>query len=196
LYSKDKGVLRNLKFLILRVPPIQIPTQNGEIEVLFNKFHRDPRKKLRTQNLEISFHTQIEDCVESIHAPNLRIRFYFLSFTTFYHCNFLCFGSSVFPYICLLDFLFLCHFLFAFSLSSIKSFWFPVSLFQSVFLSFYWTFSFLVCLSYCISVPFSFAFSLSGQSLYLNLSLILPDFQFFVFLTVYFYCILISVQYF
>jgi hypothetical protein len=49
----------------VRVPPLQIPTQNGEIKVLFYKFHRrinlmvfcfiisGSGTKLRTQNLEI-----------------------------------------------------------------------------------------------------------------------------------------------
>jgi hypothetical protein len=40
LYKKDNGVLGIQKFWVLRVPPIQIPTQNGEIKALFNKFHR------------------------------------------------------------------------------------------------------------------------------------------------------------
>jgi hypothetical protein len=40
LYLKDNYVLRILKFWALRVPPIQISTQNGEMKVLFNKFHR------------------------------------------------------------------------------------------------------------------------------------------------------------
>jgi hypothetical protein len=40
LYSKDNGILRILEFWVLRVPPIQIPTQNGEMKVLFHKFHR------------------------------------------------------------------------------------------------------------------------------------------------------------
>jgi hypothetical protein len=30
---------RIFKFEVLRVPPIQIPTQNGGMKVLFNKFH-------------------------------------------------------------------------------------------------------------------------------------------------------------
>jgi hypothetical protein len=40
LYLKDIGVLINLKFWVLRVPPIQISSQNGKIQVLFNKFSR------------------------------------------------------------------------------------------------------------------------------------------------------------
>jgi hypothetical protein len=56
LYLKDNGVLR-----ILRVPPIQISTQNGEMEVLFNKFHRrtnvmpflGPGTKIDTYSFEI-----------------------------------------------------------------------------------------------------------------------------------------------
>jgi hypothetical protein len=39
-YLKDNDVLKNLKFRVLRVPPIQILSQNGKIQVLFNKFHR------------------------------------------------------------------------------------------------------------------------------------------------------------
>jgi hypothetical protein len=39
-YLKDDGVLRNLKFGVQRVPPIQISSQNGKMQVLFNKFHR------------------------------------------------------------------------------------------------------------------------------------------------------------
>jgi hypothetical protein len=38
LYSKDNGVLSFLKFWVLRVTYIQIPTQNGKMKVLFNKF--------------------------------------------------------------------------------------------------------------------------------------------------------------
>jgi hypothetical protein len=40
LYLKDNGVLRIFEFRALRVAPIQIPTQNGGMKVLSNKFHR------------------------------------------------------------------------------------------------------------------------------------------------------------
>jgi hypothetical protein len=39
-FQKDNGVLRNLKFCVQRVPPIQISSQNGKIQVLFNKLPR------------------------------------------------------------------------------------------------------------------------------------------------------------
>jgi hypothetical protein len=40
LYFKDNGLLRIFEFRELRVTPIQIPTQNGGMIVLFNKFYR------------------------------------------------------------------------------------------------------------------------------------------------------------
>jgi hypothetical protein len=40
LHFKENCVLRTLKFWVLRVPSIQIPTQSGEMKVLFNTFHR------------------------------------------------------------------------------------------------------------------------------------------------------------
>jgi hypothetical protein len=41
LCLKDIGVLRILKFEVLRVPSIQIPTQNGQKwKFFYNKFHR------------------------------------------------------------------------------------------------------------------------------------------------------------
>jgi hypothetical protein len=52
LYLKDIGVLRNLKFWVLRVPSNQISSQNGKIQVLFNKF---PETKKWTQNFEIRY---------------------------------------------------------------------------------------------------------------------------------------------
>jgi hypothetical protein len=39
MYLKENGLPRSLKFGVLRVPPIQISTQNGEMKVCFNKFH-------------------------------------------------------------------------------------------------------------------------------------------------------------
>jgi hypothetical protein len=40
LYLKDNGVLRIFEIWLLRVPLILIPTQNGGMQVLFNKFQR------------------------------------------------------------------------------------------------------------------------------------------------------------
>jgi hypothetical protein len=92
------------EFWVLRVPPIQIPTQNGGMKVLFNKFHRGinlvallfsnlgSRNKttyLKFINLKLlrafSYkvwslkvpYTYSLQYVESIHAPDLRIRFFF-----------------------------------------------------------------------------------------------------------------------
>jgi hypothetical protein len=69
LYLNDNGLLKKIKFWVLRVPPIQISSQNGKMQVLFNKFHRrinlmallvtilGPRNKKRTQNFKI-WHTK------------------------------------------------------------------------------------------------------------------------------------------
>jgi hypothetical protein len=40
LHLKHNDVLKIFEFWVLREPPIQIPTQNREMNVLFNKFHR------------------------------------------------------------------------------------------------------------------------------------------------------------
>jgi hypothetical protein len=52
LYLKDNLVLEITKLWVLRVPPIQIPTQNGKMKMLLSEFH--PRTNL-TALLSSSF---------------------------------------------------------------------------------------------------------------------------------------------